>query len=131
MRVMLVEDNAALAAVLRFNLERVPVEVSWAPDGKTARRLLEEQVYDLVITDYQLPDASGAEVMEALRNSPLNKECPLILLTAKARELDLDGLCHEFKVLQVIGKPFSPRSIVELVRQVGNAVAVSGSETDA
>lgn len=131
MRVLLVEDNAALAAVLRFNLERLPAEVTWASDGEEARALLNQEAYDVLITDYQLPHASGREVIEAARSSAINKGCPVILLTAKALELDGDRIKEELQVEEVISKPFSPRAIVHMVGALAKHMSSLGSDAHA
>ncbi len=129
MRVLVVEDNAALAAVLRFNLERLPAQVTWANTGDRAIGMLDRDVFDIIVTDYQLPGASGDEVIRAARRSERNREVPIILLTAKERELDVERIRDVHSVAAVVPKPFSPRQVTELVRRLTESTGVVEQES--
>ena len=131
--IMVVDDNPAVASVIRFNLERLGYEVYVARDGEEAWRQLERRQYDAVITDQQMPRMSGAELCQKLRASPTYGSVPIILLTAKAMEFDVQQLESECKLAAVFVKPFSPGEMVRtlenlLPRRAGDEGTVG--ETD-
>jgi DNA-binding response OmpR family regulator len=113
-RVLVVDDEARIRAVVRGYLERDGFEVAEAPDG--ARALQAQQAWDpdLVVLDVMLPGADGLEVLRQLR---ARSEVPVILLTARADEVDkLVGL--SVGADDYLTKPFSPRELVARVKAV-------------
>jgi CheY-like chemotaxis protein len=117
-RILLAEDNPALAQVIQFNLERAGYTVVAAGDGQEAWQHLEQGPFDLLITDEQMPRVTGRELCARVRESRNHPEMPVVFLTAKCLELDRQRLEDELRVAQVLGKPFSPRQLVETVRQL-------------
>ena len=113
MRILIVEDNVAMAQVLRFNLERSGYSVSVASDGRQALESARQERFDLVITDYQMPEMSGEEFCHRLLELPEYLGVPVMMCTAKGLELDSARLKQEFGVTRLINKPFSPRQVVE------------------
>ncbi len=95
-----------------------------AKDGKEALRLLESEPFDVVILDYMMPELTGVEVCARLRASEgVNREKPVILLTAKAQQKDREQAL-EAGATEYMMKPFSPLQLLELVdRLVGAAGA--------
>ena len=118
MKVLIAEDNPALAAVLEFNLTQAGAEVTWVTDGPSAIEQLHRVRFDLVITDYQMPGATGVEVLEAARTSGPNTTTPAILLTARELELDVPSLREHLSVDVTLPKPFSPREVVEISKRL-------------
>ncbi|MDH3978160.1 MAG: phosphate regulon transcriptional regulator PhoB [Gammaproteobacteria bacterium] len=110
-RILLVEDEAPIRQMLAFNLSRAGFEVDEAEDCATARQRIADARPDLVLVDWMLPDASGLELTRALRRDDVNRELPIIMLTAKADERDkvtgLEGGADDY-----ITKPFSPRELI-------------------
>jgi two-component system phosphate regulon response regulator PhoB len=115
--ILVVEDEAALAEVLRYNLEGEGFRVAVAGDGRTALERLEENPPDLVVLDWMLPEVSGIEICRTMRRRPDLKDVPVILLTAKGEEHDrvrgLDAGADDYVV-----KPFSPKELIARVRAV-------------
>ena len=115
--ILVVEDEAPLAEVLRYNLEREGFRVTVAPDGRTAMEKLEESPPDLVVLDWMLPEVSGLEICRTMRRRPELRDVPVIMLTAKGEEHDrvrgLDAGADDYVV-----KPFSPKELVARVRAV-------------
>lgn len=122
-RILIAEDNPALAAVVRFNLQSAGFETTVAKNGKLALEQTKNTNFDLVITDQQMPLMTGVELCESLRQNDSYTETPIILLTAKAFELDPASL-NELQISQLIRKPFSPSEIVEIVEQHFAATSV-------
>jgi CheY-like chemotaxis protein len=113
--ILVVEDNAALARVIRFNLERAGFDVTIARDGSQAWQRVCEQAFHLVVTDEQMPEMSGREFCQRLRGSEAGATLPVIMLTAKALELDRGRLRNELGIATVFTKPFSPTELVQAV----------------
>ena len=115
--ILVVEDEAALAEVLRYNLEGEGFRVTVAPDGRTAMEKLEESPPDLVVLDWMLPEVTGLEICRTMRRRPELRDVPVIMLTAKGEEHDrvrgLDAGADDYVV-----KPFSPKELVARVRAV-------------
>ena len=114
-RLLLVEDDAALAELLRFQFEREEFEVVRTADGEEALLLAEENPPDLVILDWMIESVPGIEVCRRLRRREATANVPIIMLTARGEEADrIRGL--ETGADDYVTKPFSPR---ELVARVG------------
>jgi two-component system phosphate regulon response regulator PhoB len=113
--VLLVEDDAALAELVRWHLERENFEVEHTVDGEEALLLARERAPDLVLLDWMVEGLSGIEVCRRLRRVPDTANVPIIMLTARGEEEDrVRGL--ETGADDYVTKPFSPR---ELVARVG------------
>lgn len=114
-RILLVEDDRALAELLVFHLEREDFEVARTGDGEEALLMAREEVPDLILLDWMIEGVSGIEVCRRLRRSTETANVPVIMLTARGEEADqIRGL--ETGADDYITKPFSPR---ELVARVG------------
>jgi two-component system, chemotaxis family, chemotaxis protein CheY len=120
--ILVAEDNAALASVVRFNLERAGFRVTVANDGLQAWENLQHDTYDLLLTDQQMPEMTGCELCQTLRSVPDFADLPVILLTAKGMELELPRLRDELKITATFLKPFSPKEIVKAVEECLAAV---------
>jgi len=119
-RILVVDDNRAMSRVIAFNLARVGYEVITAGNGREAWEQVQQIPFDLVITDQQMPEMEGMECCRRLRTLEQHRETPIIMLTAKALELDHQRLADELGVVAVLMKPFSP---IDLVRFVQDCLA--------
>jgi two-component system alkaline phosphatase synthesis response regulator PhoP len=117
-RILVVEDEANIARLIRTYLEREGYLVREAPDGEAACDMLAQQEPDLVILDLMLPRTDGWEVCRRIRNRPgAQGRLPVIMLTARGEEQDrVTGL--EIGADDYITKPFSPRELLARVRAV-------------
>ncbi len=115
--VLVVEDEAALVTLLRYNLEREGFRVAEARDGEEAMLQIAEQMPDLVILDWMLPLMSGIEVCRQLRRLPETRRLPIVMLTARGDEGDklrgLDAGADDY-----VTKPFSPSELIARLRAV-------------
>lgn len=115
--ILVVEDEAAIAAMIRYNLEAAGFSVAEARTGEEALTLVEEQVPDLVVLDLMLPLVPGLEVCRHLRRLPLTRHVPIIIVTARGAEEDrIRGL--ESGADDYVTKPFSPTELVARIRAV-------------
>ncbi len=114
-RMLLVEDDAALAELLSWHFAREDFEVVHTADGEEALLLAQESPPDIVLLDWMIEGLSGLEVCRRLRRAPETANVPIIMLTARGEEEDrVRGL--ETGADDYVTKPFSPR---ELVARVG------------
>jgi two-component system phosphate regulon response regulator PhoB len=114
-RILLVEDDAALAELLIYHFTREEFEVQHTANGEEAMLLAQESAPDLVLLDWMVEGLSGIEVCRRLRRLPGSANVPIIMLTARGEEADrVRGL--ETGADDYVTKPFSPR---ELVARVG------------
>jgi two-component system phosphate regulon response regulator PhoB len=115
--VLLVEDEAPLVTLLRYNLEKEGFEVASAGDGEEALLQIAERKPDVVVLDWLLPLVSGIEVCRQIRRSPQTRALPVIMLTARGDEADrvrgLNGGADDY-----ITKPFSLRELTARLRAV-------------
>ncbi len=113
--VLIVEDDAALATMLRYNLERQGFEVEEAADGQEALIRIAEIPPDLVLLDWMLPVLSGLEVCRQIRRRPGTRDLPVIMVTARGEEQDavrgLDTGADDY-----IAKPFSMDALLARMR---------------
>src|ERR1700709_174245 len=113
-RILLVDDEQSIQTLLSFPLRKDGYEVVQATDGREALARFGESTFDLVVLDVMLPRVDGLEVCRRMR---ARSSVPIIMLTAKAEEIDrILGL--ELGADDYITKPFSPRELVLRVKSV-------------
>ena len=127
--VLVVEDEPALATLLRYNLEKEGFSVAEAHDGEEALLQLSERTPDAVLLDWMLPQVSGLEICRRIRRTPEWRGLPVIMLTAKGEEADrvrgLEGGADDYVV-----KPFGVGELVARLRAVMRRASPSaGAET--
>jgi two-component system, OmpR family, phosphate regulon response regulator PhoB len=116
-RLLLLEDDEALAELLTWHFTRSEFEVERTADGEEALLLAEERVPDIVILDWMIEGISGLEVCRRLRRRPATANVPIIMLTARGEEADrVRGL--ETGADDYVTKPFSPRELIARVTAV-------------
>jgi two-component system phosphate regulon response regulator PhoB len=115
--ILVVEDEAALVTLLRYNLEKEGFTVTEAHDGEEALLHLREAPPDAVLLDWMLPRVSGLEVCRQIRRVPAWRDLPVVILTARGEEGDrvrgLDSGADDYIV-----KPFSPSELIARLRAV-------------
>jgi len=116
-QVLLVEDDEALAIMLRYNLEAAGHEVTLAPDGEEAEHHLSMREFDLIILDWMLPGVSGIELCRRIRVNRRSRSTPVIMLTARGEEADkVRGLSTGAD--DYVVKPFSVPEFMARVQAV-------------
>jgi two-component system, OmpR family, phosphate regulon response regulator PhoB len=114
-KVLVVEDEAALATLLRYNLERQGYQVDEAADGQEALTRIDEAPPDLVLLDWMLPVMSGIEVCRQIRRRHDTRDLPVILVTARTDDQDaVRGL--NTGADDYITKPFNMEALLARVR---------------
>ena len=114
-KILIVDDEQDVTELLEFNLRQAGYDVISAEDGAAALKKAREVIPDLILLDVMLPEMDGTEVCKQLRRDPITSRIPIIMLTAKAAEIDrVLGL--ELGADDYVTKPFSPRELVLRVR---------------
>ena len=111
--VLVVDDDPEIRELVRYTLDEWDVRT--AANGQEAMSAVAAATPDLVVMDIMMPGMSGLEVLERWRADPATANLPVILLTAKAAESDVDR-GFELGATEYVVKPFSP---LDLVRRVG------------
>lgn len=113
--ILIVEDEAPQAEMLRYNLEREGYRTALASDGEEGLAMAESLIPDLAILDWMLPGMSGVDLCRRLRATDTTRDIPIVLLTARGEESDkvqgLDSGADDYVI-----KPFSPREVMARVR---------------
>ena len=131
-RILLIEDEAAIADTLLYALSTDGFEVEWHSLGRDGLAALRERDFDLLILDVGLPDCNGFELCKQIRTG---SDIPLMFLTARSEEIDrVVGL--EIGGDDFVPKPFSPREVCARVKTIlkrtrRNSPPSSGFELDA
>lgn len=110
-RILVVEDEAEIAALIAYQLTREGYRVETALTGTIALDAIHRDVPDLIVLDRMLPGLSGDEVLRSLKSDPATQGVPILFVTAKREQRDrIDGL--ELGADDYLTKPFSPRELV-------------------
>ncbi len=123
-KILVVEDDADLVELLRFNLKKAGFAVGTALDGIEALKKARSLVPDLVLLDLMLPELDGFAVCEVLRRDPSTASVPVIMVTAMSSQLArLTGL--EAGATDYITKPFNIRDLLSRIQTAlsGNSPA--------
>ena len=110
------EPHIVLAVSLKFT--KSGFRVTSDNNGQSAWESILRDPPQLLITDLQMPRMDGLELIKRMRSDPNLKDIPVILLTAKGYELDEDELRSEYRIQQVLPKPFSPRELVAIANSL-------------
>jgi two-component system, OmpR family, phosphate regulon response regulator PhoB len=116
-RVLVVEDESAIAELIAINLRHAGHEVTVAATAEAAQAAVDRVLPDLVLLDWMLPGGSGLQLARRWRGEPRTRELPLIMLTARAEEADkvsgLDAGADDY-----LTKPFSTQELMARIRAV-------------
>jgi len=113
-KILVVDDEPHIVELIQFNLELDDNIVDTACDGKIAMEKLISENYDMVVLDVMIPYVDGFDVLKFIRKSSMNKEIPVLMLTAKNTENDkiigLEGGADDY-----VTKPFSVKELIARV----------------
>lgn len=114
-RILLIEDDDAIAEALTYNLEREGYEAVWSRDGRDGLRQARTQTPDLVILDLMLPGIDGIEIARELRADKSTRRVAILMLTAKSEETD-QIIGFSVGADDYVTKPFSVKVLLQRVR---------------
>ncbi len=116
-KILIVDDEQDIADLISYNLEKEGYSTIKAYDGGDVLKTVKAQKPDLIILDLMLPRMSGMDICRAIRANPETSHLPIIMLTAKADEVDkIIGL--EIGADDYITKPFSVKELIARVRSI-------------
>ena len=116
-KILIIEDETDVADLLTLNLRKAGFRTSTAADGASGLQKARDDRPDFIILDLMLPKMAGLEVCKILKSDTATSQIPILMLTAKAEEIDrIVGL--EFGADDYVTKPFSPREIVLRIRAI-------------
>jgi CheY-like chemotaxis protein len=113
-QILICDDEPHMVEGLRFLLRGSDRRILVATNGKQALEHIRGNIPDLLITDVMMPEMNGLELVAALRGNEATKNLPIIILTAKG-QLQYASVAQDVWNVTVIGKPFEPRCLKELV----------------
>ena len=116
-RILVVDDEPDLLELVRFQLTQAGFEVETARDGRQGLEAIRRRRPSLVVLDWMLPDLSGPDVCRQVRADPELRDLPILMLTAKAEEVDR-VVGFELGADDYVTKPFSPRELALRVRAI-------------
>ena len=116
-RVLLIEDEPNIIEAIRFILSRDGWRVDTHSDGSTALDAVERRDPDLIILDVMLPNRSGYDILNDLRNSDAARDVPVLMLTARGQKKDRE-LAEKLGASKFMTKPFSNGEILATVREM-------------
>lgn len=114
---LVADDDEDILALVQLRLSRSGFEVIVARDGQEALQLAQDRHPDLAVLDWMMPKATGLEVLRAIRANSATADIPVVLLTARASENDIqEGL--DAGAVDYIAKPFSPQELATRVHDI-------------
>ncbi|GLR80501.1 response regulator [Azospirillum oryzae] len=126
--ILVVDDEPSIVLSLQVLMQRAGFDVRIARDGDEALRSVENFTPDLILLDAMMPKRDGFDVCQTLRTNPAWKSLPIIMLTARSRDVERQkGLA--LGATDYITKPFSTRDLLTTVRRhLGLTAAAGGGE---
>ncbi len=128
-KILVVDDEPEAVELLEFNLQQAGFDVLTASDGASALKKARAACPSMIILDLMLPEVDGLEVCKMLHRDPMTAKIPIVMVTAKAAELDrILGL--ELGADDYITKPFSPRELVLRVKKILQRARAAADESE-
>ncbi|MFN7138902.1 MAG: response regulator [Limisphaerales bacterium] len=128
-RILVVDDEPDVVDLVKFNLTQAGFDVATAENGAGALQQVQHFMPHLIVLDVMIPELNGLEVCKLLRRDQRTASIPIIMLTAKAAEIDrVLGL--ELGADDYVTKPFSPRELILRIRKRLEAAPKSSTQPD-
>ena len=124
-RILCIEDEPEMIDLIKLILGRRGYEVLGATGGIEGARLVRELLPDLVLLDLMMPDMDGWEVYQQMKADQTTRNIPVIVVTAKAQNIDKVLGLHIAKVDDYIAKPFGPQELIDSVERIIGQKAIS------
>jgi DNA-binding response OmpR family regulator len=128
-KILVVDDEPEAVELVEFNLKQSGFDVVTAADGAEALKKAHSALPSLIVLDLMLPEVDGLELCKMLRRDPATSAVPIVMVTAKAAEIDrILGL--ELGADDYLTKPFSPRELVLRIKKILQRGRTSTEEAD-
>ena len=116
-KILVADDESHILHVVSLKLRNAGFRVLTARDGQEALEIAQQQHPDLLITDYHMPQLSGLELCQRLKQDSRTSDIPAIMLTARGYHLEPHDT-EQSGILRMLSKPFSPRHLLSTVNEV-------------
>src|SRR3954465_3380835 len=116
-KILVADDETHILHVVSLKLRNAGFNVLTARDGQEALELAQQERPDLIITDYHMPQLSGLELCQRLKQDPATSGIPAIMLTARGYHLEPHDT-QQSGILRMLSKPFSPRQLLSTVNEM-------------
>src|SRR5687767_14926031 len=116
-KILVADDETHILHVVSLKLRNAGFNVLTARDGQEALEMAQQEHPDLIITDYHMPQLSGLELCQRLKQDPRTNRIPAIMLTARGYHLEPHDT-EQSGILRMLSKPFSPRHLLSTVNEV-------------
>ncbi len=124
-KILVVDDMSTMRRIVKSLLEQLGFSnIDEAEDGKVALQKLENGQYDFVITDWNMPNMTGLELVEAIRSNENLKHLPVLMVTAEAKKENVI-MAIKAGVNNYIVKPFTAETLKEKIEKIFDSLAVS------
>ncbi len=117
-KIVYIEDEPDMIELVRLILGRQGWEVIGANGGKEGLETVQREAPNLVLLDLMMPDMDGWEVYQHMKANQATRTIPVIVITAKAQNMDRVFGLHVAKVDEYLTKPFSPKELIDCVQAV-------------
>ena len=128
-KILVADDESHILHVVSLKLKNAGFRVVTARDGQEAFELAGQEMPDLIITDYHMPQMSGIEMCRKLKQDAATANIPAIMLTARGYHLEPHDT-EQSGILRMLSKPFSPRHLLVAVEEVIGKAGMSGVVKD-
>ena len=115
--ILVADDESHILHVVSLKLKNAGYRVLTARDGQEALEMAQQEKPDLLITDYHMPQLSGLELCQRLKQDTRTSDIPAIMLTARGYHLEPRDT-EQSGILRMLSKPFSPRHLLSTVNEV-------------
>ncbi len=116
--IVYIEDEPEMIDLVKLILTRKGYQVTGAAGGQAGLDIVREQIPDLILLDLMMPDIDGWDVYQQIRADETTHHIPVIVVTAKAQNIDRVLGLHIAKVNDYIAKPFSPQELINSIEKV-------------
>ena len=120
-KVIVIDDEPFILMMIEDKLKKAKIDVTTLRESRNALAVIREDKPELIILDWMMPELSGIDLCKMIKADPELKDIPIFMLTAKGQDSDeQQGI--QCGVSRYITKPFSPRSLLEMVQEtIGKA----------
>ncbi len=112
-RVLLCDDEPHILKAAQFKLQKLGFAVALANNGEEAWEILQQEVPEILVTDFQMPYLDGVSLARRIYQDERLKDLPVVLLTAKGLELSQDECLTDTGIFKILTKPFSPKKLAQ------------------
>lgn len=116
MRVLVAEDDQDVRELLLVSFARAGIEAKTAMDGRSAYLALKREKFDVLVTDWVMPELSGIELTRLVRSDPEIAHLPIVMVTGSRKAGVNRAAAHEVGVTDMLTKPYSSRDLIRRVR---------------